>query len=370
MIGTSIKSEGKTLKVGSNIIVINGKHYDAKSGRLLETVASAKSTATPPQRRQNGPSLDGFSKRPSAAKHIVTAHAVHNKAEKSKTLMRGAVKKPVSKKVHAAAHTIGKSPAKHAKPAAAHTPQDHARAARAVGVPKSSLVSRFGHGTSSHAAAKPHTTHVAHLPVKPAPAISIHHAAPLPVSRSLPNPFATAVENANSHLQASPAKSSRKNRLASKLRISARTASAGSFVLAGLLLGGFFVYQNIPNLAMKVAATRSGVEASMPGYKPAGFALSGPIKYSTGKISISYRSNTDERAYQVTQSASKWSSESLLENFVAVERKPYQTYQDKGKTIYIYDDSNATWVDKGVWYQVEGKSSLNSDQLLRIANSL
>lgn len=369
MIGTSIKSEGKTLKVGSNIIVINGKHYDAKTGRLLETDASAGSARPHPQKKLNGPSLDGFSKRPSVTKNTVKAHSIHNKTEKSKTLMRGAVKKPMPQKMHAAAHPVGKSSVKHTKPAA-HTPQNHARAARAVGVPKSSLISRFGLGMAPHAPAKPHTAHVAHLPVKPAPAISTHHAAPLPVSRILPNPFATAVENANSHLQPTPAKTSRRHRIASKLHISARTVSAGSFVMAGLLLGGFFVYQNIPNLAMKVAATRSGVEARMPSYKPAGFALNGPIKYSTGKISISYRSNTDERTYQVTQSASQWSNESLLENFVAVERRPYQTYQDKGKTIYIYDGSNATWVDKGVWYQVEGASSLNSDQLLRIANSL
>jgi len=108
----------------------------------------------------------------------------------------------------------------------------------------------------------------------------------------------------------------------------------------------------------------------MPSYKPGGFALSGPITYSTGKISVSYQSNSDNRSYRVTQSNSAWNSETLLDNFVAVNRRAYQTFQDRGKTIYIYDGSNATWVDRGVWYQIEGASSLSSDQLLRIANSL
>jgi hypothetical protein len=206
------------------------------------------------------------------------------------------------------------------------------------------------------------------VPVKNAPPISEHSVAP--ITNSFPNPFAAAIDNATSHQQTSPKRSSKRQKIARALRVSPRTLSFGSFILAGVLLSGFFIYQNIPNMAMRVASARSGVSASMPGYKPAGFALNGPIQYSAGKISINYKSTTDERSYAVKQSSSEWNDEALLDNFVAAERRPYQTYQDDGKTIYIYNDNNATWVDDGVWYQVEGESSLNSDQLLRIANSL
>lgn len=345
--------------MGSNIVVINGKQYDAKTGRLLET----KKTAAATPHKQNGPSLDGFSRRPSGASQV-TAHAVHKKTEKSRTLMRGAVKKPASTKLHAASHT---APSHH-KPAQTgkQAVLNHERTARAHRFHKSSLISKFGSSLSPQPSKTKHE--VAHLPVKHAPEITTHHSAP--VSTNISNPFARAVENANSHNQEAPKKTTRRHKLARALRITPRTLSAGSFVLAGLLLGGFFVYQNIPNMAMRVAATRAGVNARMPSYKPAGFELNGPIKYSTGKISISYRSTTDDRNFQVTQTNSEWNSETLLDNFVAVERRPYQTYQDKGKTIYIYNDTNATWVDNGVWYQVEGTSALNSDQLLRIANSL
>lgn len=178
------------------------------------------------------------------------------------------------------------------------------------------------------------------------------------------------IANANSHAMPSIAKKTKRHKIAKALRISPRAVSMSSFVLAGLLLGGFFVYQNIPNMAMKLASTRSGVSASLPDYKPAGFVMSGPIQYSAGKISVNYHSNTDDRAYEVTQSASEWNPDSLLDNYVATNNRSYQTFQDRGRTIYIYEDSNATWVNKGVWYKIEGKSALNSDQLLRIANSL
>lgn len=349
--------------MGENIIVINGKRYDAKTGHLLDS-SPKHAVHKPAAKRQNGPSIDGFSRRPSAAAKPVVAHAVHKKTEKSKTLMRGAVKKPAHSKVHAAAH------ASHPKTHSAEpivSVDNHERAARAASIAKSKLISRFG---SQPAAAPAKHTAVAHLPVAPAPPITMHHGAPIITKTGAVNPFHNAVEKAVSHEQPPHRKTSRRGRAARALRITPRTLSFGSFILAGLLLSGFFVYQNIPNLAMKVASARSGVHASLPGYKPAGFALNGPIKYGSGKISVSYRSVSDDRAFQITQSTSEWNSETLLENFVAVDRRAYQTYQDKGKTIYIYNDNNATWVDGGVWYQVEGASSLNSDQLLRIANSL
>jgi hypothetical protein len=98
--------------------------------------------------------------------------------------------------------------------------------------------------------------------------------------------------------------------------------------------------------------------------------LAGPVQYSAGQITISYKSNSDDRNFQLVQRNSDWNSQSLLNNFVTREDEKYLTYQDKGKTIYVYDGNNATWVSGGIWYQVEGKSSLSSDQLLKIASSL
>jgi hypothetical protein len=155
-----------------------------------------------------------------------------------------------------------------------------------------------------------------------------------------------------------------------KLGVSRRALSMSSAVLAVALLAGFFAIQNVPNLSMRVAATRAGFDAAMPGYKPAGFSFKGPIKYSPGQVSVSYESNTDARSYEVKQKASNWNSDALLANFVVAEGKQYQTFLDRGRTLYIYDQSNATWVDDGVWYQIEGQSNMTTDQLIRIASSI
>src|SRR5690606_5784927 len=86
--------------------------------------------------------------------------------------------------------------------------------------------------------------------------------------------FEAALANANSHQEKPLPKRKLLHKLTDKLRISPKLASAGSAALAIVLLGGFFVYQNIPTLAMRVAATRSGVNAHLPEYQPAGFAMS------------------------------------------------------------------------------------------------
>lgn len=145
-------------------------------------------------------------------------------------------------------------------------------------------------------------------------------------------------------------------------------AAAGA--LAIVLLAGFFAYQNIPNISMRVAASRAGFSAKMPGYQPSGFALQGPINYKPGQISLSFKSNSDDRAFNVSQQVSGWNSEALADNYLAANNKEYQTYQDKGRTIYLYDNSRATWVSGGIWYEVDGNGILSSEQLIRVANSL
>jgi hypothetical protein len=213
------------------------------------------------------------------------------------------------------------------------------------------------------------------LPVQPAPgeAAAIASSAIATASQPLTasNPFDRALEHASSHEQPKHRKSTVRRRVARKLHVSTRTLNTGMGLAAALVLGGYIAYQNVPNLAVRLAATRAGVHASLPGYQPAGFALAGPIQYQPGELTLSYKSNNnDNREFQVKQKASSWNSETLLDSFINANKLAYQTYQDKGKTIYIYDGNNATWIDGGVWYQVNGNAALNSDQLLRIAGSL
>ncbi len=85
---------------------------------------------------------------------------------------------------------------------------------------------------------------------------------------------------------------------------------------------------------------------------------------------LTYKSNSDDRKFIVSQKPTEWTSESLLTNYLVDSKLRYQTYRDKGMTVYIYNESNATWVDKGIWYTVNGDGSLNSEQILEIASSI
>jgi hypothetical protein len=107
----------------------------------------------------------------------------------------------------------------------------------------------------------------------------------------------------------------------------------------------------------------------LPSYNPGGFRLAGPISYSQGQITIGYKSNTDNREYQITQKKSNWDSESLLSN-VVTKNAGYQIARDHGLTIYLYGDGSATWVNSGVWYTIEGQSQLSSTQIQKIAASM
>lgn len=347
-------------------IELNGKRYDARTGKMLsahETVTGTKKAYVKPATKQSGVALDGFSRRkaPVSERSKTTGRTVSSKTEKSKTLMRSVVKKPAVKPT-ATKPTVSRR---------GQTPRldiDPKRVSRAKSVKQSNLVSKYG---VPKKAITPITTT---LPVRPepeAPPMFAAHRKPVVEDKiDHSKKFQKAIDNATSHAQPRAKKPSKRQNISKKLRISNRTVNFAAVSLAVVLLGGFIAYQNVPNLSMRVAATRAGVEGRLPGYHPSGFGLSGPIKYQQGQITLNYSSNSDDRKFQVNQAASQWNSDSLAENYLVSANKTYQIFQDGGRQIYIYDDNNATWVDGGIWYKIEGNSALNNDQLLRMAASL
>ena len=121
---------------------------------------------------------------------------------------------------------------------------------------------------------------------------------------------------------------------------------------------------------MRLASSKAGIKGSLPNYTPSGYAYKG-VETSPGEITVNFHSNSDQRSFEVKQKVSGWNSETLKSNYVAASSQPYQSQQENGKTLFIYNNgSSATWVDGGVWYQIEGQNNLSSDQLVKIANSL
>lgn len=349
--------------------------YDAVSGQPLPHPIPAAAKTTKPTKhlikKSSGLVMDGVVKHPAKAKrhHLKakpqaakpaahrTSHtpvpAHRHKPQPSATLMRQAVSKPAHKSHHT-------SPTVH------HDERTAQRLARAQAIKKSHHIQRF---PAHHPAHRSVTKKHASLPVEHAPAEAAapktHHAAPVhppaPLSES-ESLVSNALKNARAHESNQPfTKKPRKRRPHANLAMAA---------IAILILAGFFVYQNIPNLSMRLAATRAGFSAQLPGYKPSGFTQDKVVSYSPGKVTVSWHSNSDSRAYQLTQQVSNWNSQALADNYLAKNNKQYQTFEANGKTIYIYDNGSATWVNGGVWYQITGQASLNTDQVIRIANSI
>lgn len=142
-----------------------------------------------------------------------------------------------------------------------------------------------------------------------------------------------------------------------------------SSTLALLILGGYLTYITLPSISLRVAASRAGINASMPDYKPDGYSLDGPITYSPGAVVVSYKSNTNDSGYKLTQKASNWDSQAVLDNYVSKQTDNYLTFQERGITVYTFNNK-ATWVNGGMLYTIEGNAALSSDQVLRVATSL
>lgn len=139
--------------------------------------------------------------------------------------------------------------------------------------------------------------------------------------------------------------------------------------LAGVALFIAVGFQNVTTVKLQFASAKAGFAVSLPDQRPAGYRLSN-LAYSNGHAAIHFESNTDERRYSITEKVSNWNSQTLRENFLATQAKEYEPIEIAGQTIFLYDQSNATWVSGGVWYQVESNGSLSSRQLLDLATSM
>lgn len=336
-------------------IELNGNRYDAVTGELLVNNPLSSTAGKQARRSTKTRSVDGFTRhKPSTAHPNNPVQTV--KTQKSKTLMRKTVPRPIQPKPATSKAKVSSGPI-HIKSFVSIS-QD--KLAHAKVVKKSSLIRKFSEITLSRSRPEANTQ-----PTKLRRLQAVATATAV-----LANPLEDGLNNATSHNEAKTPRQKRHVRVANRLRISPRVLSGGSILLSGLLITGFFAYQNIPNFQMRLYSSRAGVRASMPSYKPAGFDLKGGITYKAGQVTVGYKSNSDDRNYKITQTASSWNSEALLDNFLVANKRLYSAIPDKGKVIYLYEGSNATWVDGGVWYRIEGNSQLSSDQLLNLANSL
>lgn len=322
-----------------NIIEINGRRYDATTGQPV----AGKLSGAPKV-------IDGFhassSKRPAPVAKRAPVASHKRTLQKSQTLHRAAVR-----------NSTAKSQSDTGSVEINDTAQG--RLARAQRHQKSSRISKFGTFASSKAQPiqNPESAPVQAAPIHQ-PAQHVVATKPAVASAQTTKPQTNMV---------APAKPKRTKRLAAhKPKFAAIAAGAA----AVLVLASYFTYLNVPNVALRIAASRAGMDASVPDFQPPGYAFAGPASYGKGQLTLKYDSNSDDRSFNIVERESSWDSQSLLDNYVDRQHDQYLTFQERGLTVYVYKGNQASWVDGGVWYTIEGDAALNTEQLLKIAGSL
>ncbi|HSD56528.1 MAG TPA: DUF4367 domain-containing protein [Candidatus Saccharimonadales bacterium] len=408
----------------NNIIELNGKQYDAITGKML---GESRIKATPATRNvgpHKGRAIDGFIRKSpnvvapqivkpmnithaEAAKPVAVAKplvagkgkkmdmkrvpakaASMRKQERSQTLMRSVVKKPQTT-IKPNIKTAGPSEvmakptstlAKQLEKKVSVTQVNPVRLARANHVSKSHHIRRYAQSRRELAQATPVARTAAQYTTATRPTVSAAHAPQQQVSTKASR--SVALERAAKSLQAKqnandlfeqalihatsheePHHKSSGKSAVRRRRVASVFAGLGAF----LVIGGFIAYLNRPAIELRVASVHAGFSAELPSYKPTGYALNGGIKATSGKVEMSYRSGDSQ--YTITQVASDWNSTTLLDQNTDQRGAPTRTVQSEGRTIYIYENG-ASWVSSGVKYEINGNANLGTDELVSLATSM
>ncbi len=193
---------------------------------------------------------------------------------------------------------------------------------------------------------------------------------------SLPNQAATAHEAMQKLIQAIPgaelnlpSKDIAPTALSTEVKYkpAKTTLALASIVLASM--GAYIWFTNYPKMAVKLAGSRAGLEATYPSFLPSSYKLTGAVAYASGEVTYKLASPSADSPLSITQRQTGWDSRSLLENFVKQQNTDPITVNSQGLTIYFYGNK-AAWVNHGIWYTLEGTERLNQEQILKIAYSL
>jgi len=298
-------------------VSINGRKYDAKSGMPIKG-----STAL-------------------TNKRTVKSASVHSRAQKSKTLMRRAAKKPA----------------------------DHVRksVSGVMDIARSSKISKFAPRTSQPTPKTTAKKEVKDIPATRHPivekAISNINAVAKPIQK-------TAKDMKNEAIAMAMAKTSSSDKPIKLKKRNSKLWIIISISLVVLVVGAYLTYTNMPSFSVRIAAVQAGISATYPEYRPDGYSIDGPINFSEGEVVINFKANTGSTKFTLKQTKSSWDSTAVLDNIVRKKvGEQYLTSQEQGLTIYTYN-GNAAWVNGGILYIIEGDALLGSSQIRRMAISL
>lgn len=396
-------------------IQINGTLYDSVSGQEISVKKStASSTSVPltnnikrfsPKIAQgqssSGVVLDGFtirknvvarraaapiremaSKSPSTSTHSIadSSNSIHDRSPKnSQRLMRSTTKKPsASPQPEAASNTVhvthdnilpvtGDAQIRKNQLAVQYSNE---RAQRAAEASKNTLVSKFSETpqlsetptTESQIPTESLSHKIEVVPIKAPP---IHHQIQHSATEGH---FSRALELASAHELKPLKKRTMRHKAAHHLGISPKTAGIAGASLVAILVASVVAYNNVPNFALKLASSKAGFAASLPSNIPSGYSLNGPIQYSPGQVSTSYKSNTNGQNFSINQRPSNWNEESLKSNVLGVSTDNYDFNSDE--VVIHKTPSGYSWLKNGKLYTLGGDAEISNEQIKDIVKSL
>jgi len=196
-------------------------------------------------------------------------------------------------------------------------------------------------------------------------------------SGKLPNHVATQIDSMKTAVDHLPPEPTATPKPALKEAITAAKKShtmpkvikIAAALAAIAIMGGLIWMQNSPKLAFHNAASKVGIDASLPTYVPSSYRQNGPVGVGNGQLTLSFTSPSSDKPLTITQQRSAWDSNSLRQNYISRQTDDYLAVQGQGLTIYMFGDQ-ANWVNHGVWYKVAGTSKLSREQVLKIAYGL
>lgn len=130
---------------------------------------------------------------------------------------------------------------------------------------------------------------------------------------------------------------------------------------------GVLIMNSVPDISLQVAAMQVGIDATYPAYVPRGFSMTN-VTSADGRIRLTFSNN--ETTFVITESQSSWDTSAVLNNYVKPEWPAYTTTHENGITVYI-NNSNAAWVNGGIFYTIECETgALTKKQLTNIVAGL
>ena len=131
-----------------------------------------------------------------------------------------------------------------------------------------------------------------------------------------------------------------------------------------------FVHFSIPDLSVRVAAIQTGIDAAYPTFVPRGYSLGDVISDKEGVVTMTFK-NSEGDSFTLSEEKSTWDSTALLNNYVKKNYpNDFTTLREQGITIYVRGEK-ASWVNGGLLYKIDASGKyLTKEQIRNIATSL